>query len=58
MSPPEILDEETEAVIMSFFEKINREKNVTMIMVTHSSEIALRAPTRLRMKHGELEKLN
>lgn len=51
-------DEETEAVIMSFFEKINREKNVTMIMVTHSSEIALRAPTRLRMKHGELEKLN
>ncbi len=52
------LDEETEAEIMAFFEKINREKNVTMIMVTHSSEIALRAPTRLRMKHGELEKLN
>ncbi len=52
------LDEETEAEIMAFFEKINRENNVTMIMVTHSSEIALRAPTRLRMKHGELEKLN
>jgi ABC-type lipoprotein export system ATPase subunit len=52
------LDEETEAEIMAFFEKINREKNVTMIMVTHSSEIALRAPARLRMKHGELEKLN
>jgi ABC-type lipoprotein export system ATPase subunit len=52
------LDEETEAEIMAFFEKINREKNVTMIMVTHSSEIALRAPTRLKMKNGELEKLN
>ncbi len=51
------LDEETEAEIMTFFEKINREKNVTMIMVTHSSEIALRAPSRLRMKHGVLEKL-
>ncbi len=51
------LDEETEAEIMAFFEKINREKNVTMIMVTHSSEIALRATSRLRMKHGVLEKL-
>ncbi len=51
------LDEETEAEIMSFFEKINREKNVTVIMVTHSSEIALRAPSRYRMKHGIFEKL-
>jgi ABC-type lipoprotein export system ATPase subunit len=51
------LDEETESEIMDFFEKINREKNVTMIIVTHSSEIALRAPSRLRMKHGVLEKL-
>ncbi len=52
------LDEETEAEIMAFFEKINREKNVTMVMVTHSSELALRAPSRLRMKQGVLEKLN
>lgn len=52
------LDEETESEIMGFFEKINRDKKVTMIMVTHSSEIALRAPNRLRMKHGVLEKLN
>ncbi len=52
------LDEETEAEIMAFFEKVNREKNVTMIMVTHSSEIALRAPIRYRMKHGAFEKLN
>jgi len=51
------LDEETESEIMAFFQKINREKNVTMIMVTHSSDIALRAPSRLRMKHGILEKL-
>ena len=51
------LDEETEAEIMAFFEKINREKNVTMVMVTHSSELALRAPSRLRMKQGIIEKL-
>lgn len=52
------LDEETEAEIMTFFEKINREKNVTMIIVTHSSEIALRAAKRFRMKQGVFEKLN
>jgi len=52
------LDEETEAEIMAFFEKINKEKKVTMIMVTHSSEIALRAGTRYRMKQGVLDQLN
>jgi ABC-type lipoprotein export system ATPase subunit len=51
------LDEETEAEIMAFFEKINKEKNVTMIMVTHSSELALRAAKRFRMKQGTLEQL-
>jgi ABC-type lipoprotein export system ATPase subunit len=52
------LDEETEAEIMAFFETTNKEKRVTMIMVTHSSEIALRAEKRFRMKQGVLEKLN
>ncbi len=51
------LDEETEAEIMSFFERVNRERGVTMIMVTHSSDLALRAGTRLRMKHGTVERL-
>lgn len=51
------LDEETEAEIMAFFEKINIEKKVTMIMVTHSSEIALRAAKRYRMKQGVLDML-
>jgi putative ABC transport system ATP-binding protein/lipoprotein-releasing system ATP-binding protein len=52
------LDEETEAEIMAFFEKINKEKKVTMIMVTHSTEIALRAAKRYRMKQGFLDVLN
>jgi ABC-type lipoprotein export system ATPase subunit len=51
------LDEETEAEIMSFFQRINRERRVTMVMVTHSSEIAMKAGTRLRMKQGVLEKI-
>jgi len=51
------LDEETEAEIMSFFQRINRERRVTMVMVTHSSEIAMKAGTRLRMKQGALEKI-
>jgi ABC-type lipoprotein export system ATPase subunit len=52
------LDEETEAEIMAFFEKVNKEKKATMIMVTHSSELALRAASRFRMKQGALERLN
>ncbi len=51
------LDEETEAEIMSFFELINQKRKVIMVMVTHSSEIAQKAGTRLRMKHGVLEKI-
>ncbi len=49
------LDEETEADIMRFFEAVNRDRSVTMIMVTHSSELAVHGSRRLRMKHGVLE---
>lgn len=52
------LDEETEGEVMSFFERVNRERNVTMVMVTHSSDLALRAGTRLRMKQGVVERLS
>jgi ABC-type lipoprotein export system ATPase subunit len=51
------LDEETEASVMRFFEQINRERGVTIVMVTHSSELAVRAGRRLRMKQGVLEEL-
>jgi putative ABC transport system ATP-binding protein/lipoprotein-releasing system ATP-binding protein len=51
------LDEETEAEIMSFFERMNRERGVTTVMVTHSSDLALRARVRLRMKLGAVERL-
>jgi ABC-type lipoprotein export system ATPase subunit len=52
------LDEETEAEIMAFFEKINNMKKVTLIMVTHSSELAQHASRKFRMKHGEVEELS
>jgi ABC-type lipoprotein export system ATPase subunit len=51
------LDEETEAEVMAFFERVHRERNVTMIMVTHSSELGARAARRLRMRSGALEDL-
>lgn len=51
------LDEETEADIMNFFEHANRQDKVTLIIVTHSAEIALRAPRRLRMKQGAIEEV-
>ncbi len=51
------LDEETETEIMAFFEQVNRENKMTIIMVTHSSDIAQRAGTRYRMKQGFLERL-
>ncbi len=52
------LDEETETAIMAFFDKINREKKVTLIMVTHSSELARHASRKFRMKHGIVEELS
>ncbi len=51
------LDEETEEDIMRFFEQVNRERNVTTVLVTHSSELAVRAGRRLRMRHGAVEEL-
>ena len=49
------LDEETEAEIMNFFGRANRDRKVTIIMVTHNTDLASRASRRFRMKHGVLE---
>lgn len=51
------LDEETEAEIMAIFKKINRERNITFILVTHSSELASEAERRIRMTHGRVQEL-
>ena len=51
------LDEETESSIMDFLQAINRDGGVTVVMVTHSTELAERAGRRLRMKHGAVEEV-
>jgi ABC-type lipoprotein export system ATPase subunit len=48
------LDEETEADVMALFHKINKEQNVTFMLVTHSSELASEATRRFRMERGVL----
>ncbi len=50
------LDEETEADILQLFHQLNREKGITFVIVTHSSEIAAECRKRCRMSHGVLEK--
>lgn len=51
------LDEETEADVMNIFRRINREKNITFILVTHNTELAAEAGRRLRMTHGKIAEL-
>jgi putative ABC transport system ATP-binding protein/lipoprotein-releasing system ATP-binding protein len=51
------LDEETESSIMNFLQEVNRAGSVTVVMVTHSSDLAVRAARRLRMKDGSAEEV-
>ncbi len=48
------LDEDTEAEVMELFLKMNREKGITFVMVTHSKELARQASMRFKMKAGEI----
>jgi putative ABC transport system ATP-binding protein/lipoprotein-releasing system ATP-binding protein len=48
------LDEETEAEIMHLLEKINKEKGVTIILITHNLVLAGKAQKRFRMSKGQL----
>lgn len=48
------LDERTEADIMELLGRINREEQVTMILITHNMALARTARTMMRMKQGRL----
>lgn len=50
------LDEETEAEIFELFKKMNRERGITLIIVTHNNQIAALAQRQLQMKNGILVK--
>lgn len=49
------LDEETEADMIRFFRKMNEQRDITFIMVTHNTEIARQAKRHLRMNNGLLQ---
>jgi putative ABC transport system ATP-binding protein/lipoprotein-releasing system ATP-binding protein len=48
------LDEETEVEVMDLFKRINSERNITFMLVTHSSKLASVASRRLRMTRGRI----
>jgi putative ABC transport system ATP-binding protein/lipoprotein-releasing system ATP-binding protein len=48
------LDEETEREIMGLFKEINEQKKVTIILITHSPDLAQQAKRHLRMSKGRL----
>ncbi len=48
------LDSKTSCEIMDVFSRLNREKNITMIMVTHETDIAAYARKRILLKDGQI----
>lgn len=48
------LDEETGTEMMSLLARLTRERNGTLLIVTHSVEAALHADRVLRLSHGQL----
>lgn len=46
------LDEETEKEVISLFHRMNEEKGITFIIVTHNKEIASQAKKQLKMING------
>ncbi|RME63181.1 MAG: ABC transporter ATP-binding protein [Nitrospirae bacterium] len=51
------LDEETEREVMELFKKINRERGITFVMVTHNTELARQADRQFRMSNGVLSEV-
>ena len=54
--PTGALDEKSGRAVLSLLEKINKEKKKTIVMVTHTSEIARMADRVITIKNGEIVK--
>lgn len=50
------LDSKTGKEIMDIFKKLNKEKNITIILVTHDPEVASAARKRLYLRDGQILK--
>jgi len=50
------LDTKTGKEIMGIFKKLNQEKNITIILVTHEPELALIARRRVHLRDGQIIK--
>ena len=48
------LDSKTSEEIMGIFRKLNEEKNITIVMVTHEADIGSQAKRRIFMRDGEI----
>jgi putative ABC transport system ATP-binding protein/lipoprotein-releasing system ATP-binding protein len=51
------LDEETEAEMMQFFIRMNREQRTTFVMVTHNTDLARQTDRQFRMDRGTVTPL-
>lgn len=51
------LDEDTEAEMIKIFKRMNKDRGITFIVVTHSSSIANEAGRVLRMHNGRLKEV-
>lgn len=51
------LDEETETEIMGLFRKMNEERTMTFVFITHNLDLAKQAKRRLRMSNGVVQEL-
>jgi len=51
------LDEETEAEIMGLFVRLNRERKVTFIFITHNLDLAGQAQRQFRMTQGVIREI-
>jgi putative ABC transport system ATP-binding protein/lipoprotein-releasing system ATP-binding protein len=51
------LDEETEAEVIKFFKKMNEERGITFLVVTHNFTIASKAKRIMKMHNGKLQEV-
>ena len=52
------LDEESEKEVIELFRRMNEERKITFVIVTHNKEVAAKATRQLMMKHGILSDIS